>query len=151
MRKIKQRVVSALVFSRDGKLLMGKKPPNPSAVYLDCWHIPGGVVDKGDDISALHREVLEETGIRVDNYHVELVDDLGRGEATRTLLSGEKVLCEMEFLVYKVDIADKNAYKIKTAGGDDLENLTWFALSELEDLNLTPPSQSLFKRLGYMK
>jgi hypothetical protein len=42
MREIERTIVSALIFSQDGKLLMGKKDPAKGGVYPDCWHIPGG-------------------------------------------------------------------------------------------------------------
>lgn len=42
LREITREIVSGLIFSADGKLLMGKKDPTKGGVYSDCWHIPGG-------------------------------------------------------------------------------------------------------------
>ncbi len=152
MRKIRRRIVSALIFSADGKLLMGRKPPHRAAVYIDCWHIPGGGVDENEtDEQTLQREVSEEVGIDISNYLTKIVDDEATGEAERTLKSGEKVLCKMHFIVYRVDINDKNANQIKLIANDDLENLTWFPISELKAIKLTPPSEELFKKLGYLE
>lgn len=37
------------------------------APYADCWALPGGHVDVGEHtIAAAHRELAEETGLRVD-------------------------------------------------------------------------------------
>lgn len=148
LRIINQLLVSAVIESRDGKILMGQKPPHPQAVYPDAWHIPGGGIDDGEtEEQAIRREVAEETGINDPN--VALLDDKGRGEAVRTLKSGEKVLCKMEFHVYRIQLGtDADATQLN--GGDDLTNLTWFAKDELSTVNLTPPSVTLFKRLGYM-
>jgi 8-oxo-dGTP pyrophosphatase MutT (NUDIX family) len=49
MRAIHRDIVSALIFAKDGKLLMGKKESDGGGVYADCWHIPGGGIDEGED------------------------------------------------------------------------------------------------------
>lgn len=42
------------------------KDVNKGGVYTDCWHIPGGGIEEGEDKnSALMREVKEETGIDI--------------------------------------------------------------------------------------
>jgi 8-oxo-dGTP pyrophosphatase MutT (NUDIX family) len=151
MRTIHRTIASALILSKDGKLLMGMKDPREGGVYADCWHIPGGGVDAGETKEqALKREVLEEVGIDITSCSITLADDQGSGETEKTLKdTGEKVLCKMQFNVYRVDI-DQNADKIKTILSDDLASLQWFTLSQLKDHKLTPPSISLFKRLGYL-
>ncbi|KKP32872.1 MAG: NUDIX hydrolase [Parcubacteria group bacterium GW2011_GWC2_32_10] len=69
-----------MIFSKDGKLFLGKKNPNNGGVYAYCWHIPGGGVNAGEiDLVALRREMKEETGIDILNYKTELVDDQGKG------------------------------------------------------------------------
>ncbi len=125
------------------------KAHGKGGVYLDCWHIPGGGIDEGEDQkAALIREISEETGIDISSYPIELVDDLGRGESVKTLKdTGEKVVCIMRFYVYKVNINNKNAKEIQISLDDDLVKYQWVTLSELKDLKLTPPSVELFKRL----
>ena len=151
MRSINREIVSALIFSKDGKLFQGMKDPHKGGVYSDCWHIPGGGVDEGENkLSALKREIFEETGIDISHYSIELVDDKGRGQSEKILkTSGEKVLCHMNFNVYKVIVTDKNAEKIKITLNDDLVKYSWINPSQLRTLKLTPPSTELFKRLGY--
>lgn len=150
MREIQRQIASALIFSSDGKLLMGKKDPNKGGVYSDCWHIPGGGIDDGEDMkSALIREVLEETGLVVTNP--VLVDDLGKGDSEKTLKdTGEKVVCHMCFNVFKITL-EKQASKIELVPTDDLVELKWFDKEELKDVKLTPPSIELFKRLRLIK
>lgn len=152
MREINRRIVSALIFSKDGKLFQGKKDPKNGGVYSDCWHIPGGGVEKGEtDKSALIREIKEETGIDISNYEIELVDDKGKGESEKILKeTKEKVLCKMDFIVYKVAIKDKLAEDIPVLLADDLKEFAWRNIDELKKFKLTPPSQELFKRLGYI-
>lgn len=50
MRKINRIIVAALIFSKDGKLLMGTKDPRRGGVYSDCWHLPGGGVEEGETL-----------------------------------------------------------------------------------------------------
>ena len=150
MRTIHRIIVAALVYSQDGKLLMGKKDPNGGGVYADCWHFPGGGVDEGEtQLQALQREVLEEVGIDISEYKVTLADDKGTGQSTRRLkTTGETVLCNMQFTVYRVEVSEVAAH-IQTKLSDDLVQIEWVDPSALHIYKLTPPSGELFKRLGY--
>jgi 8-oxo-dGTP pyrophosphatase MutT (NUDIX family) len=151
MKAIQRDIVSALIFSKNDKLLMGMKDPASGGVYADCWHIPGGGVDEGEtQVQALRREMLEEVGIDITGCKVSLADDQGSGETEKVLKdTGETVLCKMKFYVYRVDI-DKNTDEIKTQPSDDLVKLEWVGLGDLSGYKLTPPSVTLFKRLGYI-
>lgn len=151
MKKIHRDIVAALIFSGDNKLFMGMKDPNGGGVYSDCWHIPGGGIDEGENkIQALIREIQEETGFNVSNYEVELVDDTGKGISTRKLKdTGEIAECEMSFYVYKVVINEKKAKDIQISLDDDLVKYEWVNLEDLDKYKLTPPSIELFKKLGF--
>lgn len=150
MRTIHRTIVSAVVFSKDGKLLLGMKDPAGGGVYADCWHIPGGGVDEGELLEeALRREMREEVGLDITQAKVALIDDTGIGEAKRTLKdTGEAVLAKMQFNVYRVEIPQE-ADKIEISLHDDLERIVWVNLSDLASYKLTPPSVELFKRLKY--
>lgn len=152
MRRIHRDIVSALIFSQDGKLFMGMKDPNKGGVYADCWHIPGGGIDDGEDkLIALAREIMEETGIDIKNEQIELVDDTGTGKSTRKLKdTGEVVECDMSFNVYKVTLHQKSE-AIEVDLNDDLVRYEWVDVTNLGDYKLTPPSVKLFSKLGYLK
>ncbi len=152
MKTINREIVSALIFSKDGKLFQGTKDPNGGGVYLDCWHIPGGGVDEGETKEqALIREIKEETGIDITPYKIELVDDAGGGEhETFWRPLGETVLCKMKFNVYRVEIADKLASEIEIILNDDLATHEWVDMADLKNRKNTPPSMILFKKLGYI-
>jgi len=152
LREITREIVSGVILSSDGKLLMGKKDPAQGGVYADAWHIPGGGVDDGEDnLTTLQREVLEETNIDIADAEIELIDDLGRGATEKTLKdTGEKVWCHMNFNVYSVKLT-KTADQMTLAPTDELVELRWFDISELSGARLTPPSIELFTRLGYLQ
>jgi len=153
MREIYRDIVSALIFSKDGKLFQGMKDPTKGGVYADCWHIPGGGIEANEDkVSALIREINEEVGIDIAPYPIALADDKGEGESEKVIKeTGERVLCKMKFYVYKVVINDKDASEIKIQLNDDLISCRWSNLLDLENMKITPPSVALFKRLGYLK
>jgi 8-oxo-dGTP pyrophosphatase MutT (NUDIX family) len=152
MKTVERDIVSAIIISKDGKIFQGMKDPKRGGVYLDCWHLPGGGVDEGEaKIQALVREIQEETGIDISKFKIELVDDRGNCESeTFWKPLNEKVLCKMNFFVFKVEINDRNACEIEITLNDDLERYAWTDVSELKNKKLTPPSEELFKRLGYI-
>ncbi len=150
MRSVHRTIVSALVMSQDGKLLMGKKHQSKGGVYADCWHIPGGGVDNGEDEkTALKRELREEIGIDITGQNVQLIDDGGSGQSKKTLDDGEKVLCKMSFHVYRVDL-NQLADDVELKLDDDLVKVEWVNLMNLNNYKLTPPSQKLFRKLGWV-
>ena len=151
MRKITRDIVSALIFSKDKKLFMGMKDPQAGGVYSDCWHIPGGGVDKGENQNtALAREIKEEVGIDISSQEIKLIDDTGSGLSTRKLKdSGETVECKMNFYVYRVNLNDK-ASEVKISLDDDLVKYEWVEIKDLNKYKLTPPSIELFEKLGYL-
>lgn len=152
MRTIHRDIVSATIFSKDGKLFQARKNQSGGGVYIDCWHIPGGGIDEGEDkLSAIVREIKEETSLDISSYSLELIDDLGTGTSEKTLKdTGEHVLCEMKFYIYKVTL-DTTAAETPITLSEELEEYRWTDLSELKDLKLTPPSVNLFDRLGWIE
>ena len=152
MRTIEREIVSALIFSSDGKLLQAMKDPKKGGVYLDCWHIPGGGVEEGEDpIHALVREIDEELGLDISSFAVELVDDVGRGESEKVLRdTGEHVLVKMHFTIYKVVLDRQASDVVITLHPDEFIEYQWSTIPELRERKLTPPSTALFTRLGYI-
>jgi 8-oxo-dGTP pyrophosphatase MutT (NUDIX family) len=148
---IQRDIVSGIIFSRDAKLLMGKKDPEGGGVYSDCWHLPGGGVDEGETrLEALRREIKEETGLDISNEEINLVDTKGEGETEKLLKNtGEKVWCKMNFYCYEIRLrSQSDLVELKTDAV--LIELKWFTKSELDSVKLTPPSIGLFQRLGYI-
>lgn len=150
MKTIYRNVVAAMIFSRDGKLLMARQHPKGGGVYIDCWHIPGGGVEEGETKEeAMIREIKEELSLDVSSYDMKLIDDEGSDTAEKTIKStGERVLAEMKFSIYKITISDKDSSHIKITLDAELGEYRWFILEEVKIVKLTPPSAVLFKKLG---
>lgn len=151
MKSINRLIVSAVVLSSDQHVLFGKKSAKRGGVYLDKWHIPGGGVEADESqLAALARELKEETGIELEKAQsVMLVDDLGGTTTPKKLPNGETVMCKMQFFVYRVVLTER-ASQVAMAAGDDFEELKWIAVTELANYPHTPPSLSLFLRLGWL-
>jgi 8-oxo-dGTP pyrophosphatase MutT (NUDIX family) len=153
MRTINRDIVSAHIYSSDGKLLMARNSNlMAGSVYGDCWKIPGGGVDPGETkLQTLVREVREETGIDISSLPAELLDDSMVGEAEKKLReTGEKVLAKMKFFTYKV-VVNKPADEISvTLDSHEFSEYKWVDISELKFLKLSPPSIELFNKLGFL-
>jgi len=149
MKKKKRAIVSAVLISKDNKILLGKV--REGGVYPDCWHIPGGGVD-GDETKhqALIREIKEEVGIDIDNIKQVLLSDYDTGVAEKIDKSdGEKYLIEMAFNTYKV-VLPFEAEKISVSLDDDLKEYKWVEMKDLGNYKHTPPSEKLFTSLGWL-
>lgn len=153
MRIVDREIVSAHIYSNDGKLLLARNThPAGGAVYGDCWKIPGGGVEAGETkLQALTREVSEEAGIDISSFDIELVDDSMTGEAEKTLReSGEHIIAKMNFFTYKV-VLDKSSEEIPvTLDAHEFDEYSWFSLPELKTIKLSPPSLELFTKLGFL-
>lgn len=153
MREVNRTIVSAVIFSKDKKILMGKKDPNKGGVYTDCWYIPGGGVDHGETLeSALIREVKEEVGLDISKYKLKPVPYIGSGISEKILKdTKENVLVNMEFNRFEVHIYDKAADEIELHLNDDLIEAKWFTLEELHSVKQIPGGKEFFRQAGYIK
>jgi 8-oxo-dGTP pyrophosphatase MutT (NUDIX family) len=150
MRELERDIVAILLFSKDGKFFQGRRDPAQGGVWADCWNIPGGGIEAGESKEdAIRRETLEETGVDISGYALELVDDAGTGSAEKTLReTGERVLVHMKFSVYKV-VLHESAAEVPERFDHEFVEGRWSTIEEAKKLRLTPPTVALFERLGY--
>ncbi len=151
LRTIERDIASAVIISSDRFILMGKKDPRSNRVYADgTWLIPGGGIEAGETaVQAMCREVMEEVNLDVSPYEAVLLDDTGGATVVKTLETGEKVICEMNFFTYRVDLPQP-ASAVKLTPSEELPTLQWIPIDHLGDYNLTPPSVELFAKLGLL-
>jgi 8-oxo-dGTP diphosphatase len=128
--------VGAIIIEQD-RVVLVKRGQAPLAGE---WSIPGGVLEVGETLrQAAAREVLEETGLRVE------VDEL-LGVYDRILRdSGERTRYHyvlIDFLCRRIDGEPQ--------GAGDAAEARWFTRSELAGLLLAPDTEDVIK-LGFEK
>jgi NAD+ diphosphatase len=117
--------VAALVVDDEGRLLLGRRAFEPD---VGLWDTIGGFLEEGEDaVAALHREVLEETGLEVSvgAFVGAFSDRYGSGEEAPIALN----------LVFEARLVAG-----EPQAADDVSELAWFprnALPADEELAFT--------------
>jgi 8-oxo-dGTP diphosphatase len=115
-----QLAVSAAIF-RDGKILLVRRAGSPARGF---YSLPGGRVEFGETLhAALHREIGEETGLRID-----ILDLAGWREVVPGAAGGGHYLI-MSFAA-RWTFGDPVL-------NDELDDFRWLAPDALGDLKIT--------------
>lgn len=149
MRIIYRDIVGGFIFSKDGKLLLGKN--RKGGVYEGSFVVPSGGVDEGETKeAALYREMLEETSIVVKDYKISFLRR-SFGENEKTLNdTGERVFVKMDFYSYRIDISE-NSDNIIINSNDDLDELCWVDIDQLDGLALSEPTRETLQLMEIIK
>lgn len=150
-------IVAGIVQDGD-KIILGKKaqgvPP-----YPDVWHTPGGGADdfekakvlfdakKYDDEFfhlELQRELKEELGISIKNIK-NIVPEFREVPREGETPNKHGEMTHYYFLEYLCDYAGG---QVKPA--DDLAEAKWVDKKDLKNIQLTPPSQAMYRELGWI-
>ncbi len=123
-----QLAVSAAIF-RDGKILLVRRARSPAK---GLYSLPGGRVEFGESLhTALHREVDEETALKI-----EIVYLAGYREALPVAPGGGHYLI-MSFAARWITG--------EPVLNDELDDFRWLAPDGLGDLNLTAGLQEVIQ------
>lgn len=138
---MKRDTASTVVFSSDGRVLLGRKDAKGGGVYVDSWHLPGGGAEEGEALpAAALRELSEEVvGLNAQADHLEPLPWLqGQGATTKTV-DGTKFWCEMSFNYFRV-VCDRTAEEVipTLQPGSDFVELRFFSPQELSELPTMP-------------
>jgi 8-oxo-dGTP diphosphatase len=120
--------VGAVVLREDGAVLLVRRARPPA---VGSWTLPGGKVEDGETpAQAIAREVLEETGLRVDV-----------GAILETLV------LEREGFSYEiVDFACRAQSESEPIAADDVSAARWVLPHEWPSLSLTPEVLRVIER-----
>ena len=115
-----QLAVSAVIF-RDGKLLLVRRARSPAKGF---YSLPGGRVEFGETLhAALHREVAEETTLKID-----IAGLAGWREVVPTATGGGHYLIMSFAARWRTG---------EVALNDELDDFQWLAPNALHELKLT--------------
>lgn len=124
--------VGALII-RNGEILLEKRKNDPGK---GKWSIPGGLVELGESLEqSVIREVLEETGLEVENP--ELID------VVSNIIKDENGEVKYHFVIVDYFVKLKSG---KLNASSDAEELRWVPLSEVEKYDLTKTFREFLQR-----
>lgn len=147
LREVERIIGSIVLFSSDGKLLMGQKDPAKGGVYRDAWHILGGGVNEGESTQqAAVREANEEAqNLNLTEADIVRTLEITHGEAEKTdQETGERIWCKMTFNRYEVHLSKTAAEMDYLQPGDDLVKLQWFTPEEQKTVLRAGGDQHLY-------
>ena len=111
-------VVGAWILNRNGKILLTLRHPEKET-YPNMWENTGGAVQSGEDsLSAIIREIWEETGIRASEDELKLVGTV----------KGKRNFVDV-YVLYK-DMGDE---PIRLQAGETAD-YRWVRLEELDKM-----------------
>ena len=127
--------VGVVVFRNEEVLLVKRK----NAPYKGQWSIPGGKQRLGETVTqAVHRELMEETGVEVNELTlIDVIDIMVPDE------EGE--------ILYHYIVADYRAHWLsgECSPGDDAQDVQWFNLNKLGSISLLDKTRKIiFKAAG---
>lgn len=128
--------MGAVVVDDDGRYLLVRRARDPGR---GLWSVPGGRVEQGEtDDQATCREVLEETGLRV-----EVVAHVGSVE--RPAPDGGTFVIHD----YRCTLAS-GAEPGRVRAGDDAEEAGWFEREQLLTMPLVPGLREALEEWGVL-
>ena len=119
--------VGALIFNPEGKVLMIQ-----THKWSNKWGIPGGKIKTNEaSEAALHREIMEETGLKLTDVRFELVQDC---------IEPVEFYKKAHFLLlnYTASAASSNVVL-----NDEAEAYRWVTLDEALTLDINGPTRTL--------
>lgn len=126
------------VVIRGQRVLLVRRGKAPSRGQ---WAIPGGRVELGETLQkAVEREVLEETGVRVQAGEIcHVFDVVRRDDAGRVRFHYVIVDLMAEYVSGEPQAAD------------DASEAGWLAPDELRDLTVNRNTRELLKKIGFLR
>jgi 8-oxo-dGTP diphosphatase len=126
--------VGVFVFHENGIYMIKKG----RGIFKDQWCTPGGKIEFGEDIiNTVHREVLEETNLEIENIkfitYEQTIEYDDSGNITR------------HFVFFNFQATVKSGIPV---AADDAAEIKLIPLDDLSKIDLSAPTIRTFKLLG---
>ena len=136
--KMKPMVGVGIMVLKKGKVLLGKRHGDPEKADSELhgegtWTMPGGKVDFGEKLAdTAEREILEETGVKIDKSKLEIISVT------------DDILKDAHFVT--IGFLYKGFPKEpKVMEPDEITEWKWFSMNELPSLIFFPSKKILDK------
>jgi mutator protein MutT len=129
------RSVGAIIKNDQGEILLIER-----AIFPFGWSCPSGHVDESENPEqGMEREILEETGIKVQKSRLLFNEFLDWNKCSHGVTGHKWFLYEALEWTGKIKIEKS-----------EVKNINWVAISELKKLKLEEAYQYWFKKSGYL-
>ncbi len=123
---------------RGGEALLVQRSRQP---FAGCWSLPGGRQEAGETMEdAARRELMEETGLAATR--------LDFAEIFEPMLRDGDGRVEQHFVL---GIFVCEAFVGEPVAGDDASAVRWQPLSGLDDLDVTPGTAAMVRRIALLR
>ncbi|MDR1026745.1 MAG: NUDIX domain-containing protein [Lactobacillus sp.] len=133
---MKQRVIVSCLVKKDDAYLFIKQGKQDGA-FKGTYHIPGGGIDVGEDLeAAVRREVLEETGVEIDNLKTASFD-------SAIVDNYKNDTYQLIFLQFTADYV-----RGEPIAGDDAAEVVWLNREEITNSQQNVATMRFMNKLG---
>lgn len=131
-------IVVPIITNHRGEYLICKMS-NVRGVFPGQWGLPGGGIEPNEQmVDALHREISEELGIKIEKITPwTFRDDL----KLKTYSNGEKEQVYMIYLIFDCVAEDTNIVL-----NDEFEEYAWVKPEQLTDYDLNEATKLTFQQ-----
>lgn len=132
----------AIIHNSKDEILLCKQ--TQTGVYPGQWAIPGGGVEEGEGLEeGLRREVLEETGLQIDEVKPFIFSDDIRDKRQK---DGSMERLHMIYLLFDCRVIDPGMVVINEEFGE----YAWVAIKRLKDFDLNSATIKTFIQKGWL-
>lgn len=134
-----EKQILAIGVVRDGDRILMRKKPEGSPPYAQTWYLFGAYVNPEDDFEqALAETIKSQAGV-----DVRVAEKIGEDEEIKP--NNEGIETNFVYFDYLCEYLGG-----ELVPGEGIEKLEWASVGDLENYDLVPPSEKLFKKLGYL-